>query len=360
MQKFERVISVIERRIRSGDYLLHPIPGERRIAEETGVSHMTARKAVRGLLDRKILIRDINGALSIYPGYHADFGGPQVMLLCPAYPSPFLLQLCLTVAAAAKQHGFNIRPVQYVHWDDPVVVSAVSKPGGTIIIPSSFDVPEHVLAALRANKGISLALDLSDKAVPSIRLFRDSDIKTVFTHLQKLGHTCIDCISTHVHNQEIERRIRLWRDWSHRHDMAGELRENAAPSFSDPTPFAYKMMRRLLKHEQPKATAFVCTTFPAAIGAVRACWEQGLVVGKDVSICAVNIEAPARFMTPSVTGLDTPDISGLLGQCLDWFTADRPWTGSRCLEPAKANFFKGESTAPIPIEGLRNPPTRVS
>ena len=46
-QKFKDVMSVIERRIRQGDYVLSPIPGERKIAEETGVSHMTARKAVR-------------------------------------------------------------------------------------------------------------------------------------------------------------------------------------------------------------------------------------------------------------------------------------------------------------------------
>ena len=44
--KYTEVMSVIERRIRAGDYLLSSIPGERKIAEETGVSYMTARRAV--------------------------------------------------------------------------------------------------------------------------------------------------------------------------------------------------------------------------------------------------------------------------------------------------------------------------
>ena len=44
--KYEQVMSVIERRVREGDYLLHHIPGERKIAEDTGVSYMTARRAV--------------------------------------------------------------------------------------------------------------------------------------------------------------------------------------------------------------------------------------------------------------------------------------------------------------------------
>src|SRR5678809_1782789 len=84
--KFQRVMSVIERRIRQGDYLLNPIPGERKIAEETGVSHMTARKAVRGLLDRKVLIRRPNGSLDIYPRKQTDNAGAgsgHVLLLYP-------------------------------------------------------------------------------------------------------------------------------------------------------------------------------------------------------------------------------------------------------------------------------------
>ena len=73
-QKFQKVMSVIEQRIRQGDYVLNPIPGERKIAEETGVSHMTARKAVRGLLERKLLIRRPNGLLDVHPGHQADTG----------------------------------------------------------------------------------------------------------------------------------------------------------------------------------------------------------------------------------------------------------------------------------------------
>ena len=51
--KYTEVMSVIKRRIREGDYLLDNIPGERKIAEETGVSYMTARRAVQELLDEE-------------------------------------------------------------------------------------------------------------------------------------------------------------------------------------------------------------------------------------------------------------------------------------------------------------------
>src|SRR5271168_4368174 len=222
-QKFKYVMSVIERRIRQGDYVLTPIPGERKIAEETGVSHMTARKAVRGLLERKVLIRRPNGLLDVNPKHQDSSGSAHFLLLYPAYASAYLTLLRQTVAEAAEKYGLSMRPVQYVHWDDPVVASAVTNPAGLIFISSALDVPEHLLTILRSSKCVSLDLDLSDQDVPSIRLFPDAHILNVFDHLRKLGHQRIGCISTQHHNPEIDRRIRLWREYLERHQMSGEL-----------------------------------------------------------------------------------------------------------------------------------------
>jgi DNA-binding LacI/PurR family transcriptional regulator len=240
-----------------------------------------------------------------------------------------------------------MRPVQYVHWDDPVVASAATNPAGLIFISSAVDVPGHLLAMLRSSKCVSLDLDLSNHQVPSIRLFPDAHIIKVFDHLRQLGHRRVGCISTQHSNLEIERRIRLWREWLNRHNMTGELLERPTRSFGDATPAAYDAMRDLLDQGPLKSTAFVGTTFPAAVGAMRACWERGLAVGKDVSICAINIESPARFMTPSVTGLDTPDLLKLLGRCFSWFTEEWDWTGTKRLEPRRAELFQGGSTGPV-------------
>jgi DNA-binding LacI/PurR family transcriptional regulator len=348
-QKFKDVMSVIEQRIRQGDYVLHPIPGERKIAEETGVSHMTARKAVTGLLERKVLIRRPNGSLDIHPGKQGDTGSAHFLLLYPAYASTYLTHLRQTVFETAEKHGLSMRPVQYVHWDDPVVASAATNPAGLIFIPSAVEVPDHLLTMLRSSKCVSLDLDLSDRDVPSICLFPDSHIIKVFDHLRLLGHRRVGCISTQHHNPEIDRRVRLWREWLEKHEMTGEFLDRPTRSFADATPAAYEAMRELLEQGPLKSTAFVGTTFPAAVGAIRACWEKGLVVGQDVSICAINIEAPAQFMTPSVTGLDTPNLSKLLGKCFDWFTNQDEWIGPKRLEPSRADFVQGESTGAIKI-----------
>lgn len=343
-QKFHQVMAVIESRIRQGDYVLNAIPGERKIAEQTGVSHMTARKAVRGLLDRKVLIRSPNGSLQIYPGYRSDAGAGHFLLLYPAFASTYLTSLRQTVSDAAEQHGLSMRPVQYVHWDDPVVASAIANPAGVILIPSSVDIPSHLVSPLRSGKCVSLDLDLSGQEVPSIRLFPDEHVIKVFDHLRRLGHRRIDCISTQYHNPEIERRIRLWREWLVQHRLSGELIEQPTRSYQDATPAAHELMRKVLEQGPLKSTAIVGTTFPAAVGAMRACWEQGLMIGKYLSICSVNIEWPSPFMTPAVTGLAMPNLSRLLRRCFEWFSSSAPWEGSRRLEPSTAELFVGEST----------------
>ena len=340
---FTEVMSVLEQRILRGDYLLNDLPGERTLAAETGVSHMTARKAVQALISKDVLVRASNGTLRVNPQYRASQRVAQVVLLYPAYPSPFLTQLRQGILRATQQHGGELRPVQYVHWDEPVVMEALSHGGGTVIIPSSTEVPERILDTMRDNRCVSLDIDLSRQGVKSIRLFPDEHIVGVLNRLRSAGHTAVDCISSHTRNAEIQRRIDLWQRWLDTTGLTGRLIEEATPSFEDPTPWAYRLMKRELDAGYPAGSALIGTTFPAALGAIRACAERGYTAGRDVSVCAMNIESPARYTTPSVAGLDLPSVAPLLQDCLKWFAGDQPWPGPDLLEPGEANYFAGES-----------------
>jgi len=344
VSKYAQVMSVIERRVREGDYLLRNIPGERKIAEETGVSYMTARKAVIELLKKKVLIRHADGSLDAHPNYGNQSVRSRVVLLYPAYPSPYLAHLRQVVASALERHKLTLRPVLYVHWDDPVIADALDSTGGALVIPSTEAPPARVVAAMRENKVVMLDGDFTREGIPSIQLFPDDHLERVFAHLWQLGHRRVDCVNTQQHNPEIARRIALWRRWLAQHDGTGRLWDNPAPAFADPTPFAHALMGGAVDRQEVSATALVCTTFPAALGAVRAFWERGQQVGCDISICSMNIEHPGRFCCPSVTGLDMPDLFSVLAQCVAWFCGDDAWPGGLLLEPAEPVFFAGESS----------------
>jgi DNA-binding LacI/PurR family transcriptional regulator len=342
--KYSNVMSVIKQRIRAGDYFVHSIPGERRLAEETGVSYMTARRAVQQLLEEKVLIRQPTGNLDVHPDYRKLVKPADVVLLYPAYPSSYLAQLRSLVADAAARCGLSLRPTQFVHWEEQVLVDVVAQAKGAILIPYGPIIPARQLEHFIDNRVIILDGNFTSDGLPSIRLFSDACVERVLNHLWNLGHRHIDCINTQNRNPEIDRRIGIWKRWLGQKSCCGALHDDPAPVFTDPTILAYRLMSALINKRQSQATAFVATTCPAAIGAIRACYERGVEVGRDVSICAVNLEPPAEFFCPSITGLNTPDLSEELGKCFEWFASNKPWRGAMLLEPRDSNLFEGEST----------------
>ena len=141
-------MSVIKQRIRAGDYFVDSIPGERRLAEEAGVSYMTARRAVQQLLEEKVLIRQASGSLEVHPDYSKRVNPAEVVLLYPAYPSSYLTQLRVFVAEAAARRGLSLRPGQFVHWEEQVLVDVVAQAKGTIVIPYGPVIPPRITEAL--------------------------------------------------------------------------------------------------------------------------------------------------------------------------------------------------------------------
>jgi DNA-binding LacI/PurR family transcriptional regulator len=343
-KKYNEVMSVIKRRIREGDYLVDAIPGERRLAEETGVSYMTARRAVQQLLADEVLIRQSSGALEVHPDYAEQINPAEIVLLYPAYPSSYLTQLRVLVAEAAARRGLSLRPGQFVHWDEQTLVDVVAQAKGTLIIPYGPVIPERLLQHFTNNKVAILDGDFVSDGLPSIRFFSDKCIESVMDHLWELGHRRIDCINTQNRNPEIDRRIDVWNAWLSRRGCKGELHDDPAPVFTDPTIVAYRLMSRLADEHSKLSSAYVGTTCPAAIGAIRACYERNIEVGKVVSIAAINLEPPAEFFCPSITGLRTPDLSDALGTCFDWFAGNKRWRGPLLLEPRDSVLFEGEST----------------
>lgn len=344
--KYLEVKSVIKRRILEGDYLINSIPGERRLAEQTGVSYMTARRAVQELLVEEVLIREGSGALAVHPRFVDKAKPAELVLLYPAYPSSYLTQLRSVVTDAAIGRGVSIRPGQFVHWEDHAVVEVVEQARGTLIIPHGPRIPPHVLESLRSNKVVLLDGDFASQGLPSIRLFTEGCLERVFEHLWSLGHRKIDCLNTQNRNPEIDRRIQIWERWIAQEGGTGALHDDPAPEFTDPIALAYQLMTDLLERRRYDATAFVATTCPAAIGAIRACYERGVQVGTELSIAAMNLEPPAEYFCPSITGLTTPDLKASLDRCFDWFASDGLWEGSLLVEPEFSTLFKGESTGP--------------
>ena len=347
---FTDVMDVVERRIAEGDYMLKDLPGERRLAEEVGVSYMTARKAVTRLIEKRVLARRDNGSLEVHPRLRSATARIRVAMLTPAYPSAHFMHCRLTVSSATEHRSIQFRPVEYMHWYDPIVREAMEGSDGLLVIPSTEPAPTQLLNEFASGdyKVVFLDADMTDHGIPSIRLFSRDHISRLFEHLWRLGHRRIDCLNTQGRNEEIDRRISHWRTWLSEKGGVGTLWDTPAPPYEDPTALAYQTMIQIAGKPAYPLGAIVCTTQPAALGAIRACHEAGRVVGKDVSICTINNEPTGKYLCPSLTGLDMPDLDDVLDRCFDWFADSQPrWRGELRLVPDKPKLFKGESTGKV-------------
>jgi len=118
-------------RILNGDYHVGGIPAERDLADEIGVSRMTARKAVMKLIEEGYLYRLPNGRLEI----RNRSSQPQVALLAPAHPSGETDEWNIALSKLSRKYKFMFKPVYYYHNDDPVIKSTVASFDCTFFLP---------------------------------------------------------------------------------------------------------------------------------------------------------------------------------------------------------------------------------
>ena len=83
---------------------------------------------------------------------------------------------------------------------------------------------------------------------------------------------------------------------------------------------------------------------------MRACYEAGIKVGRDLSVCAVNDEGLGAYLTPSLTCLQSLPRATYLRRALGWMLSKEKWDGPLLLQPDQAEvpLFVGESTGPAP------------
>ena len=346
--KFPEIASLIEQRIQRGDYLLSGLQSDRTIAEEFNISRLTARHAIRLLVDRGFIIRKTNGRLELPGRESADASVRQVAFLAPSFPSPFIQRLRLAAEQIVTARGSRFRPIDYLHWSDPVVHETMQRFDGAIMVPPAGGdlLPEQVERMRNARAGMLLVgWDLSGQGVPSLMINPPEGTQTLCDHLATLGHKRIDCLSVHAPSNGINLRMQQWRLWRAAHGVDGTLHDHRLQSYANPMQGGYDVTKALLA-AGTLGQALVCTSELTTIGACRAMAEVGLLPGRDISIATWGGDGLCRFYSPSISCLEMPDLAPYLRVWFDWIDGGRKgWVGPLLLRPDDS-LFAGESTAP--------------
>jgi hypothetical protein len=350
MPKYLDIVRAIERRVVVGDYVLNNLPGERKLAMEFGVSHMTARKAVQHLVGNGTLMRDASGNRTTQPRPSA-VEKKCVAYVAPAFESGGTTTWYYALNNLMKRHHGVVRPVLYTHEADPAIHEALTGDfAGVFIIPphrTSRLLLQHMVR--ERSRIVTLWHDLTEHGIPCIEVSPPRATAKLVEYLESLGHRSIDCLNTEPNNVVISARIQSWNSAIKARGLKGELHNHPVEPFQHSGIAAYDYMHRRLAAGPLSATAVVCVTNSAAIGLSRACGEAGVKIGRDLSICGVGEFALARLQTPSLTIVKPADFETYLSMGLDWIQSGGKDTGrSLRFEPDDVPLWIGESTGLAP------------
>jgi len=349
--KYIGIAEMLETRVIRGDYAFHKLPSENELAEEANVSRMTARRALTHLIEKGVLVRRPHGRLEIASDRKVQSPTLQIAFLMPPVISEDVQAWQWAVEEAAGKIGGILRPLVFTNWNDVLIADVLKGFDGVFLMQTGREIPSETVDALNNSPCpvVSLDLDLSESGIPSICLFPQKSIWKLLDYVKKLGHTKVACFNTCKMNVIIQRRIDDWQQWKKSRKTEGDLLN--FPGEDNTIDYgavcAEREFGQLLDQRRFQDTALICTNVWTALGAEKAMDRRGLKVGKAISICAVNDEMLAPWLSPTLTALRMPDTESMLMKCLTWMiSGGKKWKGAMLLTPRDVPLHAGESTGP--------------
>jgi len=345
MGKMDNIRELLESRILRGDYAVVQFPSEVQLAQEIGASRTTVRGATLDLIDKGLLRREVSGRLTVARDRSAD-RPLHIWFLLPSL-EPEVVQWGWAAEKIVRSYGGHVRSMTYTHWNDPVLLDVCRNADGIFLMPPVAAMPPEIAAKLRtAHARVVLMADYAADGLHCMNVVNPTSVAPLLGHLAALGHRRVAAFNTQPVDYIIQRRLDNWAAWLAHHGCSGELVNEAEPMFGNPQDRAYAVAKeRLSSGDGFGGTAVLCITMPAALGLVRAMYEQDLKVGRDISVCCAFDEGAAQFMYPTLTSLQMATPEDLMRTCLDWM-AGGEWQGPLLMRASTGNLFVGASTGP--------------
>ncbi len=339
--KTESVLNTIKERIGRGAYREQPFPSERKLALQLGVSHTTARKAVKEAVANGLLKRSETGRILVAtePTHALQFA-----LICPGESTPFLMDWTKALSIVTNRHAAHLNVYHYVDSHDTLLTDALVAEYDLyfLVAPNPMSRVVSDLVRDRLGRICTIFSDLTALKIPRIDNSSEEGIDLLLDQLQELGHRQIACVNCEDSRQSI--RVKRYRNYCENHNLPVITHEETNPTDWISQTRGYRFMNRILNSNTLDATAYLFTSIGPCQGALRACHEKGVKLGSDLSICGFGPSTRARLMVPSVTSLQVPTQETVLNSAVDALL-----TGGIPLPPEnwRPSIFIGESTGPL-------------
>lgn len=327
--KYTRVRDALAGDIRSGKYAPgQKLPGERVLAQQYGISYMTARRAVtelveQGLLDRRpwegLYVRDGGGYSSgnidlAVGGSQAGVATTTLNIITVGHEPPHVNTLKRLASKYAEGRGWATR---YLRIDDPGdehAIRSILSPGALslLIIPDDATMHGPVGEAVQQVSGRAVLIGnrMDNLGVPSVMADDTQAIGLAVQHLREFDHSRIGMLCDYTNHPVTSVQVAKWRSCFAAECTPAELDDRLivvdTPRFACPTENAYRRMREYLQSHPNGGgiTALVCTGDESAVAAMSACRDMGRPVPERMSIVVSGDSSLAAHCNPPLTCVD--------------------------------------------------------
>lgn len=337
--RYTQIAELLQRRIHQGDYNGKPLPSEEFLASETGVSRMTARRALLHLMDQGIITRQ-PGSRAV-PNERNKSVLPTLAFLAPACSSESITRWRHDVEHMVHHMNLRIRPVEYVHKDDPCIRETLEEYAGVFFVPTA-KVPDLLLSweTCRA-KVMCISADLSHLHIPSIWDFPPQGSDMILEHMYEQGCRNIVCLNVQPMDTVIASWIKSYECWIDKHGLDNHLLNTPEALLSQG---AYNEALKLFQKSPGKFDGIFATTLPAVLGSIRAAHDCGMTIGKEMAVATIDGGMFYKQYLPTITCIDRPNLEGVIKQTIEWMISKNRKTIANVLVPDNIKLHMGEST----------------
>ncbi len=344
--KSYKLESILEQRIRMGNYTLLNFPAERRLASTFNVTQMTVRKAVKNLEKRGLLERQPNGTATA-----ARVNGSMAVFLAPSFLSSHIFMFQRMLAAVAGEAGWHLQTILYMHWDDACIEEALERFDGVFLYPVKEKISERLTELLQrtATPVVCLGGDMSRSGVPSFLDHPANAEELIIDFLKDQGYRKIDFLLTQPRDTDNAQWHENWLRMLKCRGLSGDFLEYPVESYGDSLEQAFQCVGTLIEQNAFRSNCLLGATVNEAIGACRALVSHGIMPGRDIAVSSVvgSREGIARYFIPSITAVFSGDCRGVLADYFKWMEqSGKRWQGGMVCHGKDGHVFAGESVIP--------------
>ncbi len=316
--KHQQVRAALEEEIRAGR--LEPgeqLPAERDLAQQFGVSYMTARRAVAELVESELVERRARAGTFVRSNSRARLALTTVHLVAPHFDSSGIKDFLRLGARAVEARGWRSHIIRLSPGAVRAAVRALENGDMMVLLPEGPELDSVLGEALARASGRAVVLGnrFDHRGVPSILADDRRAIVLAVEHLQSAGHSRIALLSNHPSHAVDREQIAAWRAACDPKgsDPEGSAQEQSAlerrlivvdtPEYECVAEFTYGAVYRFLT-AGGDATALVSTSDEMSLAALAACRDAGRAVPERFSLINSGDSAMMAYAHPPVTCID--------------------------------------------------------